>query len=154
MINNMKEKFNWGSGITIAIVVFVLATLSTVSYLISLEFYLVSEDHYEEGVQYQETIDGIQRAKNLDTPVLILFDEPTVSIKITFPQALITDSLSGHVTFYRPNNSEQDRRYKLQLDENGRQSIPVSDLEDGRWKLTLEWKSDSLTFIDQKNIFI
>jgi hypothetical protein len=55
----MKEKFNWGSGITIAIVVFVLATLSTVSYLISLEFYLVSEDHYEEGVQYQETIDGL-----------------------------------------------------------------------------------------------
>lgn len=150
----MKKKFNWGSGITIAIVVFVLATLSTVSYLISLEFYLVSEDHYEDGVQYQETIDGIQRAKNLETPVLILFDEPTVSIKITFPQALITDSLSGNVTFYRPNDSNQDRRYKLQLDENGRQSIPVSDFEDGRWKMTLEWKSDSLTYIDQKNIFI
>ncbi len=150
----MKEKFNWGSGITIAIVVFVLATLSTVSYLISLEFYLVSEDHYEDGVQYQETIDGIQRAKNLDASVLILFDEPTVSIKITFPQALITDSLSGNITFYRPNDPEKDRRYKLQLDENGRQSIPVSDFEDGRWKLTLEWKSDSLTYIDQKNIFI
>ncbi|MFP8487726.1 FixH family protein [Gracilimonas sp. Q87] len=150
----MKEKFNWGSGITIAIVVFVLATLSTVSYLISLDFYLVSENHYEEGVQYQETIDGIQRAKNLDTPVLILFDEPTVSIKIIFPQPLITDSLSGHVTFYRPNDSEQDQRFKLQLDEDGRQSIPVSDLEDGRWKLTLEWKSDSLTYIDEKNIFI
>ena len=150
----MKEKFNWGSGITIAIVVFVLATLSTVSYLISLEFYLVSEDHYEDGVQYQETIDGIQRAKNLDASVLILFDEPTVSIKITFPQALITDSLSGNITFYRPNDPEKDRRYKLQLDENGRQSIPVSDFEDGRWKMTLEWKSDSLTYIDQKNIFI
>jgi hypothetical protein len=85
---------------------------------------------------------------------LILFDEPTVSIKITFPQALLTDSLSGHVTFYRPNDSEKDKRFKLQLDENGRQSIPVSDFEDGRWKLTLEWKADSLTYIDQKNIFI
>ncbi|MDZ7807899.1 MAG: FixH family protein [Gracilimonas sp.] len=150
----MKKKFNWGNGITLAIVVFVLATLSTVSYMISLDFYLVSENHYEEGVQYQETIDGIQRAKNLDTPVLILFDEPTVSIKITFPRALITDSLSGQVTFYRPNDSELDRRFKLQLNEDGRQSIPVSDFEDGRWKMTLEWKSDSLTYIDEKNIFI
>ncbi|MDR9417866.1 FixH family protein [Gracilimonas sp.] len=151
---SIKEKLNWGTGITLAIVVFVLATLSTVSYLISLEFYLVSENHYEDGVEYQETIDGIQNAKELDTPVLILFNEPTVSINITFPRELLSDSLNGTVRFYRPNNSDMDRNYKLNLDENGRQSIPVGDFEEGRWKLTLEWQQDSLTYIDEKNIFI
>ncbi|SMO45225.1 FixH family protein [Gracilimonas mengyeensis] len=151
---SIKDKFNWGTGITLAIVVFVLATLSTVSYLISLEFYLVSENHYEEGVEYQETIDGIQNARNLEKQVLILFDEPSVSIKITFPEELRADSLDGSVTFYRPNDSGLDKRFKLQLDENGQQFIPVGDFEEGRWKLTLEWKQDSLTYIDQKNIFI
>ncbi|MDR9414702.1 MAG: FixH family protein [Gracilimonas sp.] len=151
---SIKEKFNWGTGLTLAIVVFVLATLSTVSYLISLEFYLVSENHYEEGVEYQDTIDGIQNAKNLDTPVLILFDEPTESIKITFPTALRADSLKGTITFYRPNDSSLDKLYKLQLNKDGQQSIPVSDFEEGRWKLTLEWQQDTLTFIDEKNIFI
>lgn len=148
------KKFNWGTGIFLAVTLFVIATLSVVSYLISLDFYLVSKDHYEQGVEYQETIDGQQRVKNLDNPVLILFDEPSVSIKITFPKELHSDSLSGSVTFYRPNDSELDRKFKLQIDEDGRQTIPVSDFEKGRWKLTLEWKQDSLVYIDEKNIFI
>lgn len=148
------KKFNWGNGIFLVVVLFVIATLSVVSYLISLDFYLVSNDHYEQAVEYQETIDGQQRVKNLKNPVLVLFDEPTLSIKITFPNELISDSLSGDITFYRPNNSDLDHKYKLQLDENGRQIIPVSDLEKGRWKLTLEWKQDSLIYIDEKNIFI
>lgn len=148
------KKFNWGTGIFLAVTLFVIATLSVVSYLISLDFYLVSKDHYEQGVEYQETIDGQQRVRNLENPVLVLFDEPTISIKIIFPQELRSDSLSGSVTFYRPNDSELDRKYKLQIDEDGRQTIPVSDFEKGRWKLTLEWKQDSLVYIEEKNIFI
>jgi|AntRauTorckE6833_2_1112554.scaffolds.fasta_scaffold00121_14 nitrogen fixation protein FixH len=148
------KKFNWGTGIFLAVTLFVIATLSVVSYMISLDFYLVSNDHYEQGVEYQETIDGQQRFKNLENPVLVLFDEPTVSIKITFPKELRSDSLSGTINFYRPNDSELDRKYKLQVDEDGRQTIPVSDFEKGRWKLTLEWKQDSLIYIDEKNIFI
>lgn len=148
------KKFNWGTGIFLAVTLFIIATLSVVSYMISLDFYLVSNNHYEEGVEYQETIDSQQRVKNLKNPVLVLFDEPTVSIKITFPKELRSDSLSGSVTFYRPNDSELDRKFKLQIDEDGRQTIPVSDFEKGRWKLTLEWKQDSLIYIDEKNIFI
>lgn len=148
------KKFNWGTGISLAIVIFVIATLSVVSYVISLDFYLVSNDHYEKGVQYQETIDGQLRAQNLENPVVILFDEPTVSIKIMFPEELQSDSLSGTVRFYRPNDSALDRNYQLKLDDNGRQQISVSDFAKGRWKLTLEWKSDSLNYIDEKNIFI
>ncbi|MCH2451008.1 MAG: FixH family protein [Gracilimonas sp.] len=148
------KKFNWGTSIFLAVTLFVIATLSVVSYLISLDFYLVSNDHYEQGVEYQETIDGQLRIKNLENPVLVLFDEPTVSIKVTFPKELRSDSLSGSITFYRPNDSDLDRKYKLQVDEDGRQTILVSDFEKGRWKLTLEWKRDSLIYIDEKNIFI
>lgn len=148
------KKFNWGTGIVLAVTLFVIATLSVVSYLISLDFYLVSNDHYQEGVEYQQTIDKKQRAENLENPVVVLFDEPTVSIKLIFPQELLSDSLSGNVTFYRPNNPEQDKRYKLELDQEGRQSIPVGEFEEGRWKLTVEWESDSLLYIEEKNIFI
>ncbi|MCP9290599.1 MULTISPECIES: FixH family protein [Gracilimonas] len=148
------KKFNWGTGIVLAVTLFVIATLSVVSYLISLDFYLVSNDHYQEGVEYQQTIDKKQRAENLENPVVVLFDEPTVSIKLMFPKEILTDSLSGNVTFYRPNNPELDKRYKLNLDQEGRQSIPVGEFEEGRWKLTVEWQSDSLLYIEEKNIFI
>lgn len=148
------KKFNWGSGIVLAVVVFMIGTLSMVSYFISLDFYLVSNDHYEQAVEYQDTIDKKQRAENLKNPVVVLFDEPTVSIKLIFPKEILSDSLSGNITFYRPNNPDLDHRFKLQIDEDGRQIIPVSELEKGRWKLTLEWKQDSLFYLDEKNIFI
>lgn len=148
------KKFNWGTGISLVIIIFVIATLSVVSYIISLDFYLVSNDHYEKGVEYQQTIDGKLRADSLEHPVVILFDEPSVSIKIMFPKELQADSLDGLVKFYRPNDSDLDRNYKLQLDENGQQVIPVSDFAKGRWKLTLEWQADTLSYIDEKNIFI
>jgi len=67
---------------------------------------------------------------------------------------LHSDSQNGSIRFYRPNDSSKDRRFKLQLDEEGKQAIPVSDFEEGRWKLTLTWQQDSLTYIDEKNIFI
>lgn len=148
------KKFNWGTGIVLAVTVFIVATLSVVSYMISLDFYLVSNDHYEEGVEYQQTIDKKQRAENLKNPVVVLFDEPTVSIKLIFPKEIISDSLSGNVTFYRPNNPELDKRYRLNLDQEGLQTIPVNEFEKGRWKLTVEWQSDSLSYIEEKNIFI
>lgn len=148
------KKFNWGTGIVLAVTIFIVATLSVVSYMISLDFYLVSNDHYEEGVEYQQTIDKKQRAENLKNPVVVLFDEPTVSIKLIFPKEMISDSLSGNVTFYRPNNPELDKRYRLNLDQEGLQTIPVNEFEKGRWKLTVEWQSDSLSYIEEKNIFI
>ncbi|MTI89740.1 MAG: hypothetical protein FH748_17445 [Balneolaceae bacterium] len=148
------KRINWGTGIFLAVTIFVIATLSVVSYLISLDFYLVSNNHYEEGVEYQQTIDSKQRAENLKEPVLVLFDEPTVSIKIYFPETLRSDSLNGHITFYRPNDSAKDKRFQLKLDSEGQQVIPVQEFEKGRWKLTVEWKSDSLSYIEEKNILI
>lgn len=148
------KKFNWGSGIVLAVTLFIIATLSVVSYIISLDYYLVSSNHYEEGVEYQQTIDNKNRAQNLDNPVVVLFDEGSTSIKLIFPQEILSDSLSGSVTFYRPNDPDLDKKYNLSLNTEGLQTIPVIDFEKGRWKLTVEWEADSLTYIEEKNIFI
>lgn len=148
------KKFNWGNGIFLAVTLFIIATLSVVSYIISLDFYLVSNNHYEEGVQYQQTIDEKNRAKNLDNPVVVLFDEGSTSIKLIFPQEIMSESLTGNVIFYRPNDPTLDKKYKLSLNTEGLQTIPVGDFEKGRWKLTVEWEVDSLTYLEEKNIFI
>lgn len=148
------KKFNWGTGIFLSVTLFIIATLSVVSYIISLDFYLVSKNHYEEGVKYQETIDNKARAQKMENPVVVLFDESTTSIKIIFPNEIKQDSLSGNVTFYRPNNPELDKKYKLDLNMDGLQTIPVGEFEKGRWRLSVEWKSDSLSYLEEKNIFI
>lgn len=85
---------------------------------------------------------------------MVLFDEGSTSIKLIFPEEIRIDSLSGNVTFYRPNDPTLDKKYKLSLNTEGLQIIPVGDFEKGRWKLSVEWEADSLTYLEEKNIFI
>lgn len=150
------KKLNWGTGIALTITVFVIATLSVVSYMISLDFYLVSNNHYEEAEQFQETIDKRDNVRKLKAPVMVLFDEPTTSIKITFPDELLKkgNMPEGTLIFYRPNNSDSDRKVQLNLNENGIQRIPVGELSKGKWKLIMEWTSDSLAYRQEENILI
>ena len=62
----MKIKINWGTGIVIAIVLFIAFILSFVYKTIFMEEYehhLVSEDYYKDELHYQEEIDKLNNAK-------------------------------------------------------------------------------------------
>ena len=149
-----KKKFNWGTGLFLTVTVFIIGTLSVVSYLISLDFYMVNDNHYEEAVNYQQTIDSRQRAENLENKVVMLFDEEKVALKVIFPEEMVNASLSGTIEFYRPNDSGMDRIAKLKLDENRTQMIPMSDFTKGKWVMKLSWEADSLSYLEEKTILI
>lgn len=148
------KKLNWGNGIFLAVTVFVIATLSVVSYLISLDFYMVSSDHYQEAVDYQETIDSKKNAAKLKEPVVVLFDEKTLSVDLYFPPVAAAAVDSGTVYFYRPNDSKLDKKIMLSLNREGKQRISVADFTKGKWVLSIEWKADSLNYLEKKSIII
>jgi len=148
------KKLNWGNGIFLAVTVFVIATLSVVSYLISLDFYMVSTDHYQEAVDYQETIDSKKNAAKLEEPVVVLFDEKTLSVDLYFPPVAAAAVDSGTVHFYRPNDSKLDKKVVLSLNREGKQRISVADFTKGKWVLSIEWKADSLNYLEKKSIII
>jgi nitrogen fixation protein FixH len=148
------KAFNWGNGISIAIILFVIATLSVVSYLISLDFYLVNSNHYEEGVEYQSTIDSKERTKALEESVAILFDEERVALKLVFPESIMAKADSGTITLYRPNDSDKDLRLPLEFKGGNTQIIPMERLDKGKWILTLNWTMDSLQYTEEKTVII
>ena len=150
----MKKKFNWGKGIFIAITVFVIGILSMVSYLISLDFYLVNNNHYEEGVQYQKTIDSKARTDSLAEPVVILFDDERVAVKVVFPDAVMEKAQEGTISLYRPNNSEMDMKLPIEFGAGNTHVIPMERMDKGKWVLTINWKMDSLDYVTQKVIII
>lgn len=148
------KPFNWGNGIFIAIVVFVIATLSVVSYLISLDFYLVNNNHYQEAVEFQGTIDSRERTMALQESVTILFDEERVALKLVFPETIMNKADSGSVILYRPNDSTKDLRINLQFDAGSTQIIPMDRLDKGKWILKLFWTMDGLEYMDEKTVII
>lgn len=147
-------KFDWGKGIFIAITVFIIGILSMVSYFISLDFYMVNNNHYEAGVEYQDTIDSKERASLLEEPVVILFDEDRVALKVLFPDAILDKAEDGNIALYRPNDSSKDKELAIQFEAGNTHVIPMEFMDKGKWILTVTWKMDQLEYQEQKVIII
>ena len=147
------KKFNWGSGIALAITVFVIGTLSMVSYFISLDFFLVTNEHYEEGVEYQQTIDERKRSADLKDPVVIVFDEKLEALRVVFPNKFVGKA-QGYIKLYPPNNPELDGEIPLSVNASGIQLISTSALEKGKWILKIEWNSDEQNYLEEKTVVI
>ncbi len=147
------KKLDWGKGLFLAITVFVIGTLSVVSYLISLDFFLVTNEHYEEGVEYQQTIDQKLRAENLENPVLVVFDEEIQALRIVFPNDFVGKA-QGDIKLYRPNNPEMDTKLPLNVNATGTQLISTAEMEKGKWVLSIEWEIDELSYLEEKTIVI
>lgn len=147
------KKLNWGNGIALVITVFVICTLSVVSYLISLDFFLVTNEHYEEGVEYQQTIDERKRSSDLENPVVIIFDEKIEALRIVFPNEFVGKA-QGDVKFYRPNNPSMDTKIPLSVNANGIQLISTANLEKGKWILKVEWNADETSYLEEKVVVI
>ena len=145
---------NWGKGIFITVTVFVIVTLSVVSYLISLDFYMVSNDHYGDASNYQETIDKKDQTKSLSQPIMVFFDEEQVSLKLVFPPELAGRNNTGTVHMYRPNDSNLDIKLDLNLDQKGIQLIDAAELAKGKWILKLDWSTEGKEYSDEKNILL
>jgi len=145
---------NWGKGITISITVFVVATLSVVSYLISLDFYLVNQDHYEQGVHYQDVIDSKDRAAQLPEQVMILFDESRTALKIVFPEAVHTYAENGIIGLYRPNNPDIDKEISILFEAGSTHIIPTEGLDKGKWSLELSWEINGEHYLIEKDIIL
>lgn len=148
------KSFNWGQGITLAITLFVIATLSVVSYLISLDFYLVNNNHYEEGVNYQQTIDSRARTEALEQPVIVLYDEERIAVKVVFPEDVVQNAQQGTINLYRPNDSNLDMNLPIKFDVGSTHVIPMERMEKGKWVLTINWKMNDLDYITEKVIII
>ncbi len=148
------KKLDWGKGIVIAVVLFIIGTLSMVSYLISLDFYLVNNNHYEEGVNYQETIDSKERAEMLDEQVVVLFDEERVALKVLFPETVLENAQDGTIQLYRPNDSSKDLMLPIQFDGGSTHVIPMERMDKGKWILTVKWKMNELDYQKEEVVVI
>jgi len=146
--------WNWGKGITLVIILFIVATLSVVGYIVSLDYDMVTQNHYEKAVNYQEHINRVERADNMSSPVEIKLIPETKMVQLRFPEFFNDKKLTGTVKLYRPDDSSLDQKTKLLLDENGVQNIPGSDLAKGKWLIKLNWSFDGKKYFTQESIFL
>ena len=146
-----KSRINWGTGIVIGIVVFVVISITMTVIFMTQDVSLVSDNYYEKSLSYQDEIDKQSRTKSLDEQVKINFNREVVNISL--PSTYLNKDISGEIFFYRPSNPKLDFALPLQLVE-GSQNIPVERLEKGFWRIRLNWTMEGNGYYNERAITI
>lgn len=148
-----QSRFNWGTGLTIVIVLFVCTTLSIVAFLVSLDYEMVTEKHYKKATNYQQHIERVEHTAALSNPVEIELLQENNVVEVRFPAEIAKANPQGTIELYRPSDSSLDQKIALAVDEAGKQRISTANLAKGKWLVKVSWTADSTSYFKEENIF-
>ena len=149
----MKMKMNWGTGVVIAMILFMAFILSFVYKSVVMKEYqheLMSEDYYRDELHYQEEIDKINKASELEENLKIIRSENGVLIK--FPEGMDSDQITGKISLLRPSNKKLDLMVDIALDGN-KQLIRDDQLVSGKYLIIIDWKNGADEYMFKDTLF-
>lgn len=139
------KNFSWGHGVVIALAAFIIFILSMLFLFPNGQknSEMVTDNYYEEELQYQDVIDAKKRADELqEKPV---YSQSTEGIKITFPQDY--NSSNTTVKFVLNRTDDQNLDIKKTVELTGQSFvIPAQVLKMGNYTLRLSWTKDKTDY--------
>ena len=145
-------KINWGTGIVIAFIGFISFIMYFIITLNVDDKYdqdLVTEDYYAAELAYQNDIDKLKNAKNLNEN--ITYKKTAEGLIIQFPMAIDFKKITGKVFLYRPSNKHLDFDTTISLSKPNL-LIPDNRLVDGRWNIKIDWQYNGISYLFKESI--
>jgi hypothetical protein len=143
-------KINWGYRITIVYLVFAVGIMVMV-YLTTLQNRdLVSEDYYEQELDYQRVIDQSANTAALSTPVTISRKDNQLLIEL--PAEFTGRSAKGKWTLYYAANKEKDRSGNFNT-ASGKYALSIPENTMGQFMIKLDWEAGENHYYFEQNIF-
>lgn len=144
-------KFNWGTGILIFLIIFLLACAAFIIFAMRQDVNLVHKDYYEKGVDHTDKMNVDVRSKQFEDKIQIDYNDEYLLIR--FEESMVANIDSGKVLLYRPSSSKQDALFPIIFSENVIK-IPKENLISGRYILKLSWYSEGLKYDIDKPVDI
>lgn len=146
-----KFKLNWGTGIAIFYILFVIAMLSFVFWTSGHKPDMVTDDYYAEEQVYQSTIDNRIRAEDLAGDITI--NSKKGQIDITLPEGMNDKSIKGELFLYRQSDKTMDTRLQFEGQKTDF-SFQSERIAIGKWTMKLSWAADGKDYYYEDNIWI
>lgn len=124
-------KLNWGTGIVITLTLFASLMSFMVYRAMQQDFDLVSENYYQEELEYQEVIDRKKNGLMLNEPAKIIREEG--GIFLILPTDLQAQKKDIEVHMYYELEADGDFRFSLQNSHETRFEIPFTEFLNGKW---------------------
>lgn len=144
----MKIKWNWGTAIFIAIVVFMAFIFTLVYFTTQNTINLVEKDYYPKGLKFQGRIDEITNAQTIKDRFII--SQTDNELVLSFPE-IAPDT--GTVVFFRPSDTEYDLTYKIQPDSLWRMSFSALEFRKGKYILKIHWMENEKGYYVEKSFY-
>ena len=145
-------KINWGTGIVIVIaafISFIMYFVITMSTNNKYSYDLVTDNYYQQELQYQKQIEAEKNAKNLIENVKLKHSE--FGLTVNFPKDLDYKMINGKVFLYRPSNKQLDFEIPISI-SNTYLLVPEKRLLDGRWNINIAFKYNNKEYLIKEEI--
>ena len=140
-------KMNWGTGITIALVIYMSGIVGVVIFTFQQDVNLVTKDYYAQELAYDEQIARIRNTESLEQKPELEYVRNAEAVQLSFPANL--DPESGSVLFFRPSDFTKDKNYDLKLNDNHSQAFDFTNMQTGMWKVKLQWELEGKSYYQE-----
>ena len=144
-------KFNWGTGILLFIILFLLSAGVFIGFAMRQEINLVHQDYYKKGVDHSEQMRVTERSATFEHAIRTRQTNDLLLIEVEESVALEIDS--GDMILYRPSSSKLDIRLSLTMPDTLLE-ISREQLIHGRYILQFHWFSEGLEYRTEEEVFI
>lgn len=144
-------RFNWGTGILIFFIIFLILAFTFIVFSFRQNNDLVTDDYYEQGADYSTQIEVNKRSHVYTDSISISSSGAVLQVSMAESLKQLTDSMSVH--FYYPKGKENDVMLSYtKFDE----SITVDKnlLTSGRTIVKVNWFMRGQKYYLEKIIYI
>lgn len=145
-------KWNWGTGIAITLILFV-GLMSTMVYLATQQnFDLVSENYYEEELNYQDIIDQKSNALRLKGKAKITRENDEFILEL--PQDFSGKNKTFSALMYCEKDASMDFKWEEKNLASNNSIIPFTRFRDGRWIAKVKLQCEGIDYYFEPEIFL
>ena len=141
----MKLRWNWGTKLFIAIVIFMSFIFVLVYLSAKNQIDLVEKDYYPKGLKYQDRINEIKNAAPFKDSLLI--EKINNQVRVSYN---ILRADSGSINFFRPSDNSLDRTYTFQPDSLGQIYFDENQFKKGKYLVKVFWKDAGKSYYIEK----
>ena len=142
-------KLNWGHKLVVFMILFMLFIVTLVTIMSRQHISLVETNYYERGMYYENELRKHEKTRGLSHS--LVYNAGTQQIVFS---CAMGGNVTGIAKFYRPNDSELDFIKPFTLNEFGACTLSTEGMQQGIWRLTMEWQLHTDTMAITKDFYI
>lgn len=146
-------KLNWGNGIAIFYIGFMMVMIFMVIKSAQNDVQLVQENYYEKDLNYEAFRQSRANANAMSDPIKVKYLAQEKHIQISFP--LRMKNAVGEIALFRPSNKFMDKKYDLKLNDQSKMIIPLSsNMRKGLWYVKVDWIHQDKPYYSEQSIVL